>query len=349
MLQIPEDQKLAECVGLWLAEGDKKTKAEVTFTNNSLDLVLFFRETINKIYAGKNKPRLYVYSPSSRQLFTKLYGFKTIRFYIDKRARRPYYIYRLADTYFLKDWKFFVLSTTNQYRYFEAVLRGIFAGEGNIDHNPQSNNHRSIRISCISENSYFEKLMNHLKLKYRYDKSRRQYEISGPSLNIADKINIASLHHEKEHKFNNMIFSVKEKHYSPNYLKNSLLNKLDKLHTSKELAKHFNRDLTRIQEVLSELKKENKVSHVKTKYKSLWGGKEVIEKFLMEEKFKLLKKLYKYKSITKLSKNINLGPKAIRRQLRKLEKEKLTEYKNNKWELTEKGKKSILGIDEAGR
>ena len=37
-----EIKEIAECVGLWLAEGDKKTSAEVTFTNNCMELIIFF-------------------------------------------------------------------------------------------------------------------------------------------------------------------------------------------------------------------------------------------------------------------------------------------------------------------
>ena len=32
-------KEIAECVGLWLAEGDNKTTAEVTFTNNCFELI----------------------------------------------------------------------------------------------------------------------------------------------------------------------------------------------------------------------------------------------------------------------------------------------------------------------
>jgi len=50
-------KELVECVGLWLAEGDNKTNQEITFTNNCLELILFFQENISNVYFGKNKPR----------------------------------------------------------------------------------------------------------------------------------------------------------------------------------------------------------------------------------------------------------------------------------------------------
>ena len=45
------NKETAECVGLWLAEGDKKTFREVTFTNNSIELILFFMILLNR-YTG---------------------------------------------------------------------------------------------------------------------------------------------------------------------------------------------------------------------------------------------------------------------------------------------------------
>ena len=47
-------KELAECVGLWLAEGDNKTNREVTFTNNVFDLIAFFSRNIQTIYSGDN-------------------------------------------------------------------------------------------------------------------------------------------------------------------------------------------------------------------------------------------------------------------------------------------------------
>jgi len=35
-------EDIGQCVGLWLAEGDNTTNAEITFTNNSWELILYF-------------------------------------------------------------------------------------------------------------------------------------------------------------------------------------------------------------------------------------------------------------------------------------------------------------------
>lgn len=342
------NKELAECVGLWLAEGDNKTIREITFTNNCLELILFFQRVIEKIYTGNNKPHLYIYSPTEKQLFYSISGFKRIKFYIDRRARRPYYIYRLADVRFVKIWKNLIVEVKKNEKFHNDILRGFFAGEGNVKHSPLNNNHRSIRISCKLRNRFIEKIMNSLKVKYKYDNNHRNYNICGKSLDKLHKINIASLHPEKESKFHKMIHSLKEKHYSPNYLKKIISSKSDKIHTSKELARIFNRDHTRIQEILSELKKEGKITYIKLKNKSVWAKNDVIERFLISKKLSLLKDLNKFGTINELSKNINLGPKSIRRRLRVLEKEDLVEKKKGKWNLTNQGEKLICGLDEAG-
>jgi hypothetical protein len=85
------NKQTAECVGLWLAEGDKKTIREVTFTNNCFELILFFHDTIKSVYNGPNKPRLYIYSPTERILISHINGF-VVRNYTVRRANRTYFI-----------------------------------------------------------------------------------------------------------------------------------------------------------------------------------------------------------------------------------------------------------------
>lgn len=222
-------KELAECIGLWLAEGDSKTKAEVTFTNNCIELILFFQKVINGIYKGDNKPRLYIYSPTKRKPIHNFEGFKKINYYIDKRANKPYYIYRLADVKFVKIWKKLVNQIKKEPKYYADILRGIFAGEGNIHHIPQCHNHRSIRIACKPRDKFIEKLLIYFKISYKYNEDHREFIICGKSLNKTYDINIALLHPKKQYKFKNMIFSVKEKNYPQSYLeKVNLLNSPNK-------------------------------------------------------------------------------------------------------------------------
>lgn len=344
------NSKIAECAGLWLAEGDSKTKSEVTFTNNCLELILFFKDNIKKIYTGKSKPRLYIYSPTSRQLFFKINGFKKINFYIDERARKSYFMYRLADVKFVKYWRNLVEEIKEKPLFYADILRGFFAGEGNVHHALNCNPHRSIRISCKNKLDWLEKILEYYNIKYHYDFNHRNgYVISGLSLVKLNEIGIAMLYPEKQNKFKFMIDSLKQEHYSPGYLKNEVYAQLCKLHTSLQLARYFNRSQATIQQILSELKNENKVHNIRIKEGSLWGRNEVIERFLIHNKLTLLKDLNSVKTLTKLSENIHLGPKAIKRRLTLLAKENLISQNNGKWNLTKDGKNMICGIDESGR
>ena len=63
------EAKAAECVGLWLAEGDQKTIAEITFTNNSWELIEFFGKTILQLFSKhKINPRVYTYSADRQKI-----------------------------------------------------------------------------------------------------------------------------------------------------------------------------------------------------------------------------------------------------------------------------------------
>ena len=46
------NKKIAECVGLWLAEGDNKSNREITFTNNEFSLIELFHKTIQKLFSN---------------------------------------------------------------------------------------------------------------------------------------------------------------------------------------------------------------------------------------------------------------------------------------------------------
>src|SRR3990170_6377779 len=130
MKALEISEQIAECVGLWLAEGDSTTEAEITFTNNSWDLILYFHKTVKNLFKVIN-PRIYIYFPSSEDM--QEYSLDNIRFryYIDSRATKPYFIYRIADKELVKIWKEIVEVCTIKEGIYSFILRGFFAGEGN--------------------------------------------------------------------------------------------------------------------------------------------------------------------------------------------------------------------------
>ena len=70
---------ISKCVGLWLAEGDTKTKREITFTNNCNLLIEFFSTTIENIFRNyRFHPRIYIYSKYKEKVTLNLNCIKTI-------------------------------------------------------------------------------------------------------------------------------------------------------------------------------------------------------------------------------------------------------------------------------
>jgi hypothetical protein len=342
----PTEKEIAECVGLWLAEGDSKTNNEITFTNNCLELIIYFHNMIKNLYHGNNKPRLYVYSSTKKILISEINGLK-INNYTDFRAKKTYYIFRLSDVNFVKEWKQLVKTFKDNSVYYPEILRGIFAGEGNVKHDLKNKNSRNLRIASGKRDQFIEKLLKCFNIPIKFEANKRTYWIFGRNLEKLNAINIASLHPEKEAKFRKMINSIKEIHYSPGELSELLLNKLDKFFTTKELSTTFKRSEARIQETLSELKRLDKISYIRTRRLTLWANKELINKYLFDEKVKLLHNIKKYQSFQRVGKELNLPRKAVAKKVRQFEKENLIFLGKNGWEMTPKGKITV-GVDEAG-
>jgi|GEM_PF-786673 len=341
---------IAECIGLWIAEGDKKTIREITFTNNCLDLVLFFKEIIRKIYTGSNQPRMYIYSPSQRQLFYHLEGFKKINFYIDKRANRPYYIYRLADSEFLRRWKDIVDEFSGKEEHYADILRGIFAGEGNVHHSIQNHNTKELRIASKDRNDFIEKILRYHDIRFDFDISHRSYNLRINPIDRFIAIRLTELHPDKEARFIKILDSIKEIHYSPGQLEELILKTLhDNFMTTKELSASLKRSPLRILEVLQKLQKEDKVGHIRTNQRSCWSIKANLDKYRLNEKKFILSNIHVSNSFAEMGKNLNISRKSISKRVIAYEKEGVIEKDAGWWKMTEAGKQFIAGIDEAGR
>jgi hypothetical protein len=213
------DSIIAKLCGLWLAEGDNFTNYEVTFTNNNEDLILFFHSNITKILDFKNQPRIYVYSPDKKE--KPILSLNLLhKYYVDKRASKPYFIYRIADVNAVKEWKKIVNSAKNKKKFYPFLLQGLFAGEGSIKFHLKSKS-RTLRISQGHPNPLIETILTYLGVTFDYDEAKRNYEITGRNnLEKLKLLNISVMHNTKHKKFLNMLNSYKQYHYSKNYLKN---------------------------------------------------------------------------------------------------------------------------------
>ena len=139
-----DETKIAECVGLWLAEGDNNSTLEITLTNNCLKIITYFHSLMKDLFQDI-KPRIYVYRTCKDN--SKKFSLNNVKFryYIDNRANKNYYIYRIANVKLVKTWHNLVKKTKLKKHLYIHILRGFFAGEGNLKEGSHKNS--TVRIS----------------------------------------------------------------------------------------------------------------------------------------------------------------------------------------------------------
>lgn len=319
---------MAECAGLWIAEGDGKTKNEITFTNNCEALVKLFYNTISNIFPH-GKFRLYVYTPDGK------YGMKlrncVIRVYTDTRASKPYYILRYANVKDVIKWRKIVSEILLQKKYYPDILRGFFAGEGNIKTGMHAN--RMIRIAQKNQIKIIDSILHHLSISYRFSISERSYVISGIwNWEKFYKYRLHDLHPDKKLKFMKTWKSYKEIHYPNNFIRNNILDKLSKPMTSRQLAQKFERTQATLQEILGKLKKEGKITNYKSRSNDYWVSKDSDLIVISDRKSQILKILEKPCTVAMIAKKLDVNWKAVRRRLNEMERLGLARQHNYLWE-----------------
>ncbi|MEK6856683.1 MAG: hypothetical protein AABX49_01570 [Nanoarchaeota archaeon] len=337
------NKEVIECIGLWLAEGDKKTKGEITFTNNCFDLIQYFHKTILKLFKDYNfNVRIYVYSPNNCKINVPLQDCK-IKKYIDNRATKSYFIWRLASVDLVKKWKHLVEILQNDKESYEEILRGFFAGEGNIK--TGSHNNRTLRIAQGRPLELIERILNELNINYKYKINERSYVITGKvNWDTCAKIKIADLHPIKKIRFWDVYKEFKEEHYPKNHLENNLFKILTKPYTAVELSFLFKRSQARISEILMSLKKLESIENYRIKSKDYWIRKDQNKILISDVKDKYLKMLRREEINTKdISKRFNVCWKSSFGRLKELEGLGLvTIDKNKNWSIKETWKEVIV-------
>ena len=336
------NRQLAECVGLWLAEGDNKSKNEITFTNNCWELVETFHETITKLFSKYDlRVRIYVYEPIENKLKIPIKDVQ-INYYIDKRATKPYYIWRLASVDLVKRWKEIVEKYKNNKKLYDRILRGFFAGEGNIK--TGIHNNRTIRIAQGKPLKFIEKILNSFKIEYRYYPNERNYNITGKNnWDKCAKIRIANLNSSKKMRFWSVYKKFKEDHYKRNFIKTFIYKMLVNPYTSKELSIKFKRSQARIYDVLDLLKKSDKINNFRVRSKDYWIRIDQNIIIVSKLKHKYLEFLKDSRKTTKeVSKKFGVCWKSSLNRLKELEKLGLVKREKDKnWRVLKVDKKVI--------
>jgi len=346
------EKSIGQCIGLWLAEGDLTSTSEITFTNNRYYLIKFFHTNLNKTLKLENKPRIYVYAPS-KYTTVKLQKIKELvhRFYIDKRANRPYFIYRVSGKKAVKEWLTLVKKITPNKKFYPYLLQGIFAGEGNIKYIEKSKS-RVIRISQGKRSKLIEDILNYSGIKYSYSKKERSYVISGrENLEKLIRIDISCLHREKNFKLKHMFSTYKQYHYPRGELKNMILNILrEKPSTSLELSKLFKRDQTRVIRVLTALKRDRKIKNYRVGSTTYWVLKNSRLIIISDIKNTILNHLNMPRRTSEIAKLVNRDWKSSSKRLKELKKLNLVKYSGGLWyKLPNKGKVIVHNINNRYR
>lgn len=323
-------EELAECVGLWLAEGSTTSKSEITFTNNCLDLIDLFYKTINSLFKDyKYNTRIYVYSKDGEKVHLP-YPNCAFKYYVHKRATRPYFIFRVASVELIKKWNEIIRENLNKKELYPYILRGFFAGEGNVKEGKRSV--RVLRISQAIQKEFINNLLNELKITYNFTPSNRMYNISGKeNWDIFAKHNLADLHPNKKERFWKLYNSYKQIHYKNNYLYTEIYNALKEPLTTKQLSEKFKRSFARIQDIVIMLKKEEKINNFRSGSMDYWtNNKELIIISKLKEKYLLF--LGEPRKVSEIAKEFKVGWQSSSKRLNELKKLDLVEVdKNKKW------------------
>lgn len=262
-------KRVAECIGLWLAEGSTRSKSEITFTNNCWNLIDLFYRTINRLFKScKYNIRIYVYSKDGTRIKMP-YTNCAVKYYIHKRATKPFFILRLASVEIVRKWSGIINDFLKEKEVYPFVLRGFFAGEGNVKES--SHNSRVIRISQGKQKEFIDNILNELGLNFSFNPKNRNYIIRRKSnWDIFAKLKLANLHPIKKKRFWEVYNKFKEEHYEHNYLIKNILPTLNELYTTKQLAEKFNRSPARVRDILVELKKQGKIMNFRVGSVDYW-------------------------------------------------------------------------------
>ncbi len=222
------------------------------------------------------------------------------------------------------------------------ILRGFFAGEGNIKIGEHNN--RTLRIAQKQQKAFIDNLLSTLGITSVFRDSDRAYYITGKwNWDIFYRHKLADLHPEKKQKFYLTYGKFKEAHYRAYHIRDELRSILIEPHTTEELSQLFNRSSSRVAEILVELKKKGVVEVFRVRSQSYWilaSQKTIIISSVKQRYLNLLNR--NPHTTTELVKYIHVTSRSASKRLRELEKlELVARDDDKKWKLLSSEKKII--------
>jgi predicted transcriptional regulator len=326
---VDDVKRVAQTVGLWLAEGDRQTRREITFTNNQPHLVTFFHDVITKCLHPPRTARIAVYLPNAG--FPHLMPVRRARYrdYIDARANSPYYIYRVSGVEKNREWRAIVSQVCSTSFNYQFVLQGFFAGEGNVKQG--SHNSRAVRIAQAHPLPLLERMLRHYGISFIYG-GHREYTISGrDNLEKFLALQMTCLHRLKHEKFLRMMAGYRQRHYPKHTLNDHVYKELVIPRTTKDLATRFERTSSRLVRVLSTLCLSGNVQryHVNSTYYWVRADSQLI--VVSKQKMRILNLLKVPYRLFELATILRVNAKAVSHRMNELEKLGLVRREKANW------------------
>ena len=321
--------RTAQAVGLWLAEGDKRALYLVTFTNNQPCLIAFFHRVASRVLQPSSLPRVAVYLPSTDTPYAQPVRPAHYRTYVDNRANRPYYIYRIYGAVLAKKWRLIVRKICKNESNYRPIFQGFFAGEGNVKEG--SHGSRAVRIAQGKPNQFVEKMLNHFGITYDYG-GHREYTVCGrANLEKFLDLELTILHPSKYKRFMNMMATFRQRHYRKHALELLVFARLRVPMTTKELASGLGRSTSRLNQVLRKMKARGivRMYHVNSLY--YWVRADTRTTVISKQKMRILQLLEIGQRVRQLAASLGRTDKAVRHRLHELEHLGLVGFQNPFW------------------
>ncbi|MFH0973785.1 MAG: hypothetical protein V1817_03305, partial [Candidatus Micrarchaeota archaeon] len=142
--EITIDCEFAVALGLFLAEGDKKTKKKIAFSNTSLPIIKYFKGFLtDELGVKKSELRAYVYLPPNKRKidYANELGIAEdrIRFYENKKSKSPCVILSAYGWFYKKilDASITLIETNLTEELAKALVSGVVCGDGSISFSPK--------------------------------------------------------------------------------------------------------------------------------------------------------------------------------------------------------------------
>ena len=206
-----------------------------------------------------------------------------------------------------------------------------------------SHHSRVLRIAQGKRLGLLERILSHFGVKFRYEASGRSYVISGrDNLEKLWNLGVSELHSKKHARFAAMLSSYRQHHYKRLSLGPRILETLLSPMTTREIAARVGRSESRVNQVLTGLRRGNKVEMFKVRSSYYWTKNSQQNIMISSEKFEVLKALGRPRRQFEIARIVDRSERSVSRRLAELTRLGLVEKVNSNWRRIEAAKRVIV-------